>query len=271
MPILPIRGWLQRIGGEHVQVAVLIRSGQSMHTFDPVPRLMTELDACSVFFTLGLPFERRMVERLESRSKPPRVVDLRTGIELREIDVPCVHETDDPNHKHEHATGGDKDPHIWLNPRMAAQICSTIGQTLIDLDPAHRDEYAKNLAALQSELLAAHEKMRERLANLRGSSMLVYHPDFGYFCDEYGLRQMPLELEGREPTAREISVLTEKAKALAVGAVFTQPQYSRKSADILASRIGATVVVIDPLSEEYFDVLEQLAGGLLAHAPASRP
>ena len=84
---------------------------------------------------------------------------------------------------------------------------------------------------------------------------MVYHPSWGYFADAYGLEQVPIEIEGKEPTPRELKGLITQAKELGVKVIFIQPQFSAKSAKVIANAIGAQVVLADPLAQNWAENL----------------
>ncbi len=113
------------------------------------------------------------------------------------------------------------------------------------------------------ELRRIHEDLRQRLAPLRGRTAVVFHPAFGYFLDDYGLRQQAVEVEGKEPGGRHLATLIRKARADGVRVVFVQPQFNRKAAQVVASEIGGVVRVLDPLPTPYLEGLERLGTTLL--------
>ena len=102
-------------------------------------------------------------------------------------------------------------------------------------------------------------RIAARLAPYAGRPVFVFHPAFGYFTDAYDLRQVPIELGGVEPSARELAGLIERAAVEGVHVIFVQPQFSRKSAETIAAEIGAVVVPIDPLARDYIENLEKMA------------
>jgi zinc transport system substrate-binding protein len=157
------------------------------------------------------------------------------------------------------APSGEADPHFWLNPRYARIQAATIAKALAAADPAHADEFRKNLAAVEEDLGQLDARLAEALAPLKGRNLFVYHPAFGYFADAYGLRQVPVEIEGKEPTARQLARLIARAKAEGVRVIFVQPQFSAKSAEAVAAAIGGTVIRLDDLAKDYLANLADMA------------
>jgi zinc transport system substrate-binding protein len=126
-------------------------------------------------------------------------------------------------------------------------------------DPAGRAAYEANCAAFVGELEDLHRRMEAILAPVRGRTFLVFHPAFGYLADAYGLAQVAVEAEGKEPSARQLARLIERAREERVRAIFLQPQFSPKSAEKVAEAVGASVVVLDDLARDYPANMERMA------------
>lgn len=255
VPIAPIAFFVERIGGPHVSVLTLIPVGQSMHTYDPTARQIAELGHCSVYCSLGLPFERKVVEVVRGGGSGT-VVDLRNGLTLRDMEVEDPSQAAHEGHAHE---AGEKDPHIWLSPAHMKIAARTMCDALAQAAPQHAGAFRDRLRGLLAELDSVDAEIRGLLEPLRGRSVFVYHPSYGYFCDDYGLRQVPVEIAGREPTARELTELIGKARSQAVRVIFVQPQFSRKCAEALSQQVGAAVISLDPLSRDYLKNLLEMA------------
>jgi zinc transport system substrate-binding protein len=261
--IPPEQYLIDRIGGNHVTVHVMVGPGQSPHTFEPTPRQMASLADTDVYFAIGLPFEREILDGAQELNPGLLVVDASEGIPRRQIDG----ERDDQRGD-EHGHQGDAthlesegltDPHIWLSPRNAVHMARSICHALAGLSPELKDYFDANLEVLVSDLNKLDEELTKTLKPLAGESIYVFHPAFGYFTDAYGLKQIPVEMGGTEPSARELVSLTDKAKEDGVHVIFVQPQFSRKSAEAIAREIGGAVVPIDPLSSSYLENLRSIA------------
>jgi zinc transport system substrate-binding protein len=261
--ILPQAQFVERIGGTHVKVDVLVGPGESPHSYEPSTSQMQALGKAKLFFRIGVPFEDGLLPKVESTFKQLDVVDTRQGITLRQMESgeeeAEEHEHDRGHeHEHEHEHGGS-DPHIWLSPRLVAVQAGTIADALCRIDPAHADEYRANLAAFRTELAELDARLAEVMAPLKGQEILVFHPAFGYFTDAYGLRQVPAEIEGKEPAAKDLAALIKRARERHVRVIFVQPQFSTRSAEALAQAIGGSVVALDPLARDYVDSMMTLA------------
>lgn len=259
--VLPLAEFAERVGGEHVAVEVLVGPGQSPHAYDPTPKQLEAIAACKAFFRVGIDFENSLVPRLEKSFKQVRVVDLRTGVTARRMtsaEATAQEHEGEPHDGCVHGAGAP-DPHSWLSPLNARIQCTTIAETLIELDPAHADVYRRNLAAYHAELDAVHAEIAKALEPLKGREVFVYHPAFGYFLDAYGLRQAPVEINGKEPTARQLAQLIDRAKKADVKVIFVQPQFPTKSAEAVAAAIGGVVIPLDDLAKDYVANLREMA------------
>jgi zinc transport system substrate-binding protein len=276
--IAPQEFFVQRVGGELVSVKVLVGPGQSPHTFEPTPRQMADLAESGVYFAIGLPFEDKLLKRVEELGSGIQMVDTSEGIPRRQVEDAHAHDeedgsapgkdtlhgdraasTDHASSAHNDDHGGLPDPHTWLNPRFAKVQARNICSALKELTPEHGAELEENLSRLLRDLDALDAELTDALGPLAGESIYVFHPAFGYFADAYGLRQVPIELGGMEPSARELAGLIDHAISEGVRVIFVQPQFSTRSARAIAEEIGAVVVPIDPLSANYMDNLRNIA------------
>jgi zinc transport system substrate-binding protein len=135
----------------------------------------------------------------------------------------------------------------------------TVAEALIEADPDNADAYRANLAALVKRIDAAHQRVAEQLAPHAGETLFVYHPAFGYFAEAYGLHQEAVEIEGKEPSPRELQRLVGEAKSDGVRVVFVQPQFDQRSARVVADAIGGTVKPLDPLAHDVIANVETMA------------
>ncbi|NLX13265.1 MAG: zinc ABC transporter solute-binding protein [Phycisphaerales bacterium] len=253
--IPPLKYFVERVGGEHVTVTTLLPPGQSPHTYEPTARQIVTLSGARVFFATGLRFERQMADQIGQTLTKLEQVDLHEELELRRI-------TEKEAHDHEHDEAGrclheydELDPHVWMDPRLVKIQAETIARVLSRIDPAHREDYERSCRQFQQELDELDRQIRETLAPYRGRAFFVYHPAYGYFAEAYGLEQVAVEISGKQPTARQLGELVERAKKSGVKLVFVQPQFSPSAAEAVAEQIGGVVTPLDPLAEDYMENL----------------
>lgn len=165
------------------------------------------------------------------------------------------------HHEHEaHAEGhmdhhdhGTLDPHIWLDPIRVRTIARNTCEGLIKADPQNRQTYEANLTSFLADLDETHETIAKLMKGVPSDhrSFMVFHPSWGYFAQRYGLEQLPIEVEGREPSPKTLAEIIGHAREEGVKVIFVQPQTSKKTAMIIAKEIAAEVKELDPLAEDW--------------------
>lgn len=255
--ILPQAGFLDRLGGGRVRVEVLVPPGQSPATYTATAAQMARLSEAQVYFRIGVPFENVLLPKLARSVKGVRIVDTRRGITLRRMAHHHHHDEDGHDHGEEEEAGAD--PHIWLSPELAAQQATTMVEALVEIDPGGASVYRANLRTFTRELEALHGRLLEAFRPLKGRTLMVFHPAWGYFADAYGLRQEAIEIEGKTPSARQLGRIIDHAKHEGAKVIFVQQQFDQRCARAVASSIGGAVVALDPLARDYLPNLERIA------------
>jgi zinc transport system substrate-binding protein len=249
---LPPHAWMvERLGGEAVASASVLGPSDSPATFQPDDALVSRLLSSRLFFRAGVPFESGSWYEAFEECVP--VVDLRDGVPLRPIDE---QETLGEGHDHDH---GALDPHIWLSPSRLIIQATRISSALEAQDPGRTDFYKGRLADLTHELEDLDRWIREVLTPHRGRTFVVFHPSWGYFADDYGLRQLAIEVDGKVPSDAEISRLQRRARELGITVVYVQPQIAGQALHAVADSIGARVETLDPLAPDVIANLRQTA------------
>lgn len=258
--IPPLAYFVDRLGGDFVESAVLLRPGQSHETFEPTPKQMAEFSEMDVYITIGLPFETVLTEKLRQMIPEFEITNCLSEIVLNRLVYPISQL--DKHHGHDH---GELDPHVWLDPIISKQICKNICQILKNVRPEQAEYFDLKLQMLIDNLDSANNKIADLLKSYKGREFYVFHPALGYFAKRYNLIQTAVEFEGKEPGARRIAELIDRAKEKKINTIFVQQQFSRKSAQSIAGAIDGTVVAIDPLAYEYINgllnIAEKLAKG----------
>lgn len=255
--IVPQEYFVERIGGARVRVEAIVQPGQSPHTYEPTPRQMTALSNADIFFRIGATFENAAVPRIQDIVAGLKIVDTRDGITLRNMESHSHHECC-PHHE-----TGSPDPHIWLSPKLVARQARIIRDALIEADPEGKALYELNYKHFVEDLNNLDNEIRELLADLPSRTFMVYHPAWGYFADDYKLVQLPIEIEGKSPPARQLARTIDLAKEHGIKVIFVQPQFSSKAAETIADAIGGTVVQVDPLARDFFDNMRKTAQAIV--------
>jgi zinc transport system substrate-binding protein len=255
--------FVERIGGARVQVAVMIPPGYSHVDYPLTPRQVAALSRARLYVAVGHPaFEFEAVQLAPVLKALPglRVVDMSRGMRL----ITEGEGSEGDHDEHGHAGG---DPHVWVAPDSVAVAARNIAAALVEIDPAHAAEYRANLASFEAEIAALDREIRARLSGERGDGFMVYHPTWGYFAREYGLRQVAIEAEGKEPSAQRLIQLIERARRERIKVVFVQSGFPRKSAQVIAEAVGGRVLVADPQDPDWLGNLRRVARELQEALP----
>lgn len=260
--IAPQAFFAEKVGGDRISVHVLLPPGRSPATYAPTPAHISQLTRSRLLFRIGVPFERGVLPGIEQTVENLEIVDTRKGITLRKISEEThAHGHEDHGTDMTHASHADEgyDPHIWLDPLLVKKQAATMRDALVTIDPGGEPDYRENCRLFQKELEDLDARIKEVLAPVKGASLLVFHPSFGYFAEAYGLRQVAVEKAGKSPKGKELSRLIKKAKTENVRIVFVQPQFDQNAARNIAAAIDGAVVPLDPLAREYIANMEAMA------------
>ncbi len=167
-------------------------------------------------------------------------------------------ETEYGQDKDYHALSG-LDPHIWLSPPLVRKQARAILTALQEIDPAHRSAYEANYQTFVSEIADLDAELKNIFAGKHGLQFLVFHPSWGYFARTYGLKQIAVAIEGKEPKPAQLKELIEHTREKNIKVIFAQLQFSARSAELIAREIGGQVVFADPLAEDWADNLRKVA------------
>lgn len=256
--ILPQKYMVQQIGKQWVDVKVMVPPGAGPATYEPKPSQMATLMRCKIYFSVGVPFEKAWLPKISATNPNMKLVATDQGIDKRPM-VGHYHHEEQQHHNQAGDHDQLRDPHIWLSPPLIRKMAYTIYQALAQAMPEHSIELKQNLDLFEQSLDRIDQQILQLLSAVQGKHFLVFHPSWGYFADHYGLVQIPIEIQGKTPKPAELKQLIDQAKALQAKAIFVQPQFSKRSAQIIANAIGAQVIPADPLAEDLLDNLLQQA------------
>lgn len=247
--IPPIEYLVDRIGGEAVTSQVLLGPGRSPATYEPTPTQMMRLGDGKLFILAGVPYEQ---------SLRTRIPEMFPDLPLLDLGEPG---SDDHNH-----TG--LDPHYWLDPISMLRRADLVVEQLVELDPGNQHHYRSNYDSLAHELESLDQRLRAIFSTTAHRRFYCYHPAYGWLAQRYGLEQIAIEHEGKEPSPARLTKLIDRARADSVRTIFVQQQFAQTSARAVAEAIGARLYILDPLSENYVDNLESLARAIAVELSA---
>ena len=262
--ILPQSWFVSRVAGDRARLLVLAGPGQNPNDWEPSPRQMAALSGAAAWILSGVEFEITLRPKIAALYPRLVIIDGTEGVRWRMLEE---HESEEHGAEdadfEDHRDDDGRDRHSWLGEEPAKIMARAVRDALSAADAARRETYAENCGAVITEITAEFERLRETLRPLRGGTVFVYHPAFGYFLDEFGIRQAAVETGGKEPTPRLLAALVERARRERPAAVFVQAQYPVDAAETVARAVGARIVRLDPLAADWLDNIRVMGAAML--------
>ena len=247
--IAPELTFVKAIGGNKVNVSLMVQIGSSPHTYEPKPSQMIAIAKSDLYFAIGVEFEHVWLPKFHSLNKNMQIINLANNI--TKIEMKQSHHIHKAHDEHD-----NKDPHIWTSPTNVKIISQNIYKALSTVDPSNAIYYKNNLKLFLSKVDNTDKKIRKYLSALKNSNnFMVFHPSWGYFAKEYKLKQITVEVEGKSPKPRELVILTTEAKNENISAIFTQAEFSDAFAKIIANELHIPVVKITPMATNWSENL----------------
>ncbi|MBO5380715.1 MAG: zinc ABC transporter substrate-binding protein [Bacteroides sp.] len=258
--IEPIRYFTEAIADTQFQVVSMVPQGSSPESYDPTPRQLTTLADSKAFLGVGyIGYETSWHDRLKANAPQVPFFNLSEGMEL-------IHAADHHHHHegHHHHAGG-VEPHTWTSPRGAMNIVARIADALCRIDSTRCPLYRHRTDSLLNHLQQIDKQLSGQFASDSVSrTFLIYHPSLSYLARDYGLQQLCIEEEGREPSAAHLKHLIEHCRCQGVRTIFIQPEFDRRHAEAIAKEIGGVEVVeINPLAYEWEEELMRVISVLV--------
>ncbi len=255
--ILPQKYFVERIGGEQVNVQVMVKPGQSPETFEPSPRLMARYSGADVYFTIGLPFEQVWIKRLASLNAAIQVINTRPETTLL---LQQTHQHDSDKHDSDKYKAHQQwDPHTWLSPILAIEQARVIYNALSELQPANAVLFEKNFRQLEQQLIQLDQSIANLFSKTDKHEFLTFHPAFSCFANRYHLTQRAIEIDGKEPSAKQIAALISELSAKQVPNILIEQQFNTVIARTIARSLNAGLLTVDPLAYDYIHNMQDIA------------
>jgi zinc transport system substrate-binding protein len=261
--ILPEQTFVKSIGGDKVNVSLMVQPGNSPHTYEPKPSQMIDITKAHLYFAIDVEFEHIWLPKFQNLNPKMQVIDLADNITKMQMQENHEEEGEEAHHsEHEHE---GEHPHIWTAPANVKIIAQNIYDALKKADPINTNHYKRNLDIFLASIDETDRQITQILSPLEdGRRFMVFHPSWGYFAKAYNLEQIAVEVEGKEPKPKELIHLLKEAKEEKVKAIFTQPEFSDTVAKIIAKELQIPVVKVSPLapnwSENLINIAKAIAG-----------
>jgi zinc transport system substrate-binding protein len=239
--IAPYKYFIEKIVGDDFRVNVMVPSGANPHIYEPFPGQISYLRKSVAYISNGyLGFEMTWLDRFYEVNRNMHKLSLGDSIEPLESEH---------HHEGEHTEAAD--PHYWVSPGCARIMAKNLKEFLVRLNPSGRDNYEANYLVLDSIIGSVDSLAGELFSGSGYKAFMIYHPNLGYLARDYGLEEITVEYEGKEPPPSRLKYLIDRARKENLKYIFVQKEYDVKNAKAIADEIGAEIVIIDPLSEEW--------------------
>jgi zinc transport system substrate-binding protein len=254
--IAPQKYFVEKIGGSHVSVTVMVPPGVEPHVYEPKPKEVLALSKARVYFAIGAPFESAWLPRFSSVNPKLLIVHTEEKVQMMPL---AQEETHAPVHGETSESG--MDIHIWLSPPLVKIQAQAIFDGLVKIDPAHSEGYRANYNKFKDEIDVLDTDLKKLFLNRQQEKFMVFHPAWAYFAKSYGLREIPIEIAGKEPKPSELMKLIKLARNEKIRVIFVQPQFSARSAKTIADAIHGRLVYADPMAENWAQNIRSAAEG----------
>lgn len=242
--IAPQAFFVNKITNNSLPVNIILPNNTDEHNFEFKIETMKALEKSEIYFTMGLEFEEVFKDKFQQNFPHIQVVNMQDGITL-------AHSEDAHEHHDKDGAHDLNDPHTWLDPVLVKIMASNIAKNLSEKYPQNAKFYAQNLKDFQKELDELNDKITKELSDLKNRKFIVYHPSWAYFAKRYNLEQIPVEINGKEPKAKDLQQLITLAQKEQIKAIFVQPGFPESAAKTLAKECGAKVISINHLSKDW--------------------
>lgn len=248
--ILPQAEFIEKIAGDKVSITTMVPPGASPHTYEPRPSQMIEVAEAEMFAKVGtgLDFELVWMPKIIETNPNILIVNSSEGIHLIEMGA----------HDNEYQLGG-KDPHVWLSPKKAIIMVENLYEGLVKIDPGNKEYYTKNKDVYINSLKELDSTIMQTFSGLKTKKFMVYHDSWGYLAYDYGLEQIPIQKEGKEPTPEGIATLIDQARENNITIIFASPEFEIQTAKTISEEIDGTVILISPLAKDYIENLKRMS------------
>ncbi|HKK42612.1 MAG TPA: zinc ABC transporter substrate-binding protein [Bacteroidales bacterium] len=236
--IEPFRYFVEAIGGNDFTINVMVPPGADPHVYEPYPDQVTKLSRSSAFISDGyMGFEKTWLNRFYETNSAMKHLALGDSINL--ISSP-----------HSHGDEG-VDPHFWVSPKSGLIMASSVKNFLTGLNPSHSAVYQANYDSLLLKIDSLDKRAERLFSSAANKAFMIFHPDLTYLARDYGLEQIPVEYEGKEPSPSHMRDLIDIARKDNIKVIFVQREFDEKAAKTIAQQVGAGLVTIDPLSGDW--------------------
>lgn len=255
--IEPLRYFTEAIAGDKFEVVSMVPKGSSPETYDPTPQQLISLGKSVAYFRIGyIGFELTWMDKLQENAPNMKVFDTSQGIKFIQAE----------GHYHgDHFHEGGIEPHIWNSPRNSMIIANNILNALVQLDSDNKDYYTERFDLLSKDINKTDAEIKSILSQGADSVFMIYHPALSYFARDYGLKQIPIEKDGKEPSPAYLKELIDISRREKVNVIFVQPEFTLRNAELISKETKTKIISINPLDYNWQEEMIKIAKALVIH------
>lgn len=244
--ILPQKSWIENIAGNDFKVQVMVPPGANPATYEPSPKQIKNLGTSRAYFSIGhIAFEKRWMPAFKKNHARLNIVESPEEIDLIE-------------------ENGSFDPHTWMSPKAVKLHVKNIYQELARLNPGQKPVYLSNYQEFIHTIDSLDKALEAKFEKAPRKNFLIFHPALSYFARDYGLTQLSIEHEGKEPSVKHVKDVIDQATSKGIETVFVQKQFASHDAHAVSEEIGAEIVQVNPLAEDWLTEFNKTANKILS-------
>jgi zinc transport system substrate-binding protein len=243
----PEEQWVNAVGGDKVNVTLMVPPSADPHTYEPLPGQLKQISNAKMYAEIGSPleFETNYMNKIEAANPNMLIVNCSEGVTL----IPNTAENESDT----------MDPHDWNDPKNAEIMVNNIYLGLVKVDPADQAYFEKNRDNYEAQLEALDNYTTQKLKDKNGTNILIFHPAFGYYTKDYNLTQIAVMINDEEPSPQRIALLLNTAKADNITIMYNEPQYDPSYMQSIASQVNGTVITVNDLDPNYLQNMKNTA------------
>ena len=242
--IPPYKYFVEKIAGDKVDVNVMVSNGNNPETYEPNAQQMMELSNSALYLKVGsIGFEQTWIKKLQDNAPDMKMIDTSVGI------TPAK------------TPGGNIDPHVWMSCKNARIISSNILKALCELAPKNKAFFEKNYKSLLNIINKRDSTIKESFKENPDlvRKFVIYHPILTYFARDYRLEQLPIEEEGREPSAAQLKSLIKRARKEKIKYCLIQAEFANRNTTTFIKESQTKAMDINPLQADWANAMKEVS------------
>ena len=267
----PLKWLVSQIAGEEFNVISIIQPNMNHELFEPKPEDLKTLENSKLLFSYNaLSFEEKISDSVATKDKVVNILENIDEKLLLENHDHHEHEHDHKNehshdHKNEHNHHHDEefDPHVWFSLEIMPITAENIKNKLISVYPDKKETFEKNYNNFIEQLNNFKAETDKLMASKTKKYYMIYHPALNYFIKNYNIKEIAVEYQGKEPSAKQIKEIIDEAKEHNITTILVQPQFPKQSIETISKEIpNSKIVEFNADEENVFENLKKFVNSI---------